>query len=935
MKFAKNRIAAITIAIFLMLSMSASMILLPSASAHTPAWKIPTYAYVWATPNPDGVGQTVSVYLWLTNYYPGAAFGNDLKFHNYELTITAPNGAVTTQTFPIVMDSTSNQHTSFIPDQTGTYNLTFTYPGETITSTTPIAYGLGASFVPNPFTNDTFEPSSASTTVTVTTTLVPNALTGAPLPTAYWTRPIYGENTNWWSISSNWLGLSAPNYGGYTNWGSDESGLAATTGGEAMFPGDAIGSLTSHVMWTNPLQSGGIVGGNNYAIQGQSYFDGSAYIIRYNNPIILDGMLYYSAPLGFSNTGYNSAPGAIVCVNLQTGQQIWSSTSMPALSMGYMPDEQTQNEHGVCPPLLISQTGGVSGLPGLFPSGPATWQVFDGDTGKLLCTVDNVPPFGSGRVMGPDGEYLNYVFANAGTPTNPDWTLGEWNSSLLFLPFSSGAPTFAGTIDGSISTGLNTRYDWNVSVSWLNTMKETSPGINNTSPQGAPLPAPPAGTLPLTIVAAKYGDGILCYNGTLPSNGENELQYVVSSQPYTYFFVNLNASRGAIGSILWWKTLNPPSGNYSVIQEGVDWNTGVFLQSYKEAVEWVGYSLTNGQYLWASAPQQALDYYGSPSSGELEGQIAYGNLYSVGYGGVLYCYNDLTGKLLWTYGNGGEGNSTDAYLNYPYGYYPMQIQAVGNGVIYMVTTAHTWPSPIYKGAFASAINATNGQQIWTLSSITAEFGSISYAMADGYNTWFNGYDNSIYVVGRGPSDTTVQAPLTAITAGNNVVIQGTVMDISSGTKQTEQAADFPNGVPCASDASMTAWMRYVYQQQPCPTNFTGVTVTLTAIDPNNNFITLGKATTDANGLYHFTWTPPSVPGTYLVTATFAGTNGYWGSDAQTAMVVQSPAPTAAPTASPPTGLATMSALTYGIVAVIIVIIVAIAIVALLLLRKKP
>ena len=106
------------------------------------------------------------------------------------------------------------------------------------------------------------------------------------------------------------------------------------------------------------------------------------------------------------------------------------------------------------------------------------------------------------------------------------------------------------------------------------------------------------------------------------------------------------------------------------------------------------------------------------------------------------------------------------------------------------------------------------------------------------------------------------------------------MDISAGTKQNEQAADFPNGVPCASDASMTDWMSYVYQQQPEPTNFTGVTVTLTAIDPNNNLITLGTATTDQYGMFHFTWTAPSVPGTYSITATFAGTNGYYGSSAE-------------------------------------------------------
>ena len=59
------------------------------------------------------------------------------------------------------------------------------------------------------------------------------------------------------------------------------------------------------------------------------------------------------------------------------------------------------------------------------------------------------------------------------------------------------------------------------------------------------------------------------------------------------------------------------------------------------------------------------------------------------------------------------------------------------------------------------------------------------------------------------------------------------------------------------------------------------------------------------------------------------------SSAQTAMIVQAPSATSAPTAAPVSGLATASDLTYGIVAVIIVIIIAVAIVGLLLLRKKP
>ena len=126
-----------------------------------------------------------------------------------------------------------------------------------------------------------------------------------------------------------------------------------------MFPGDAIGSQTSHVMWTKPLQSGGVVGGGNFAIAAQTYFDGSAYLIRYNNPIILDGMLYYTEPVSFSSTGYGfgaagTGYGPTDCVDLQTGQEIWSRTDVPALTMGLVMDVQTQNEHGVCPPVLIA-----------------------------------------------------------------------------------------------------------------------------------------------------------------------------------------------------------------------------------------------------------------------------------------------------------------------------------------------------------------------------------------------------------------------------------------------------------------------------------------------------------------------------------------------------------------------------------------------------
>ena len=876
MKFAKNKTAAIAIAIFLMLSMAASMMLVPNTSAHTPAWSIPTYAYINVAPDPIGVGQKVNVIMWLDKVLPNAAAAtNSIRMQNYNLTITKPDGTKETHIFATVTDTTSSQYYAYTPDKVGNYTLTFSFPGMTYTWS-------------GDYQNDTYAASSASTTLTVQTEQV-TAITSYPLPTEYWTRPIYGENTDWWTISSNWLGTGAPGYGGYSLSGSDSS----------MNPGDAIGSQTSHIMWTKQFQSGGVVGGNTLTTQGDTYFEGSAYLQRYTNPIILDGMIYYTETVSFSNTAgnfYGLAYGPTDCVNLRTGELIWSRTDVPALSFGLVFDVQDNNQHGVYLPILFT----------------SSWRAFDADTGNPLFNVTGVP---SGtKAMGPNGEYLIYVIANAGNATNPDYRLAEWNSTKLWSGdgftgpgYANGGtliPTISGTVDGSISTGMYSRYDWNVSISWRNTMTGFGP----------------------TVIAGYYGDILLCYNYTLPS--------LTSSASYTYFAVQLNATKGAVGSILWTKTYDAPSGNITVVKGGVDPVNRVFMEAYKETMQWVGYSMDTGAKLWGpTASQTAFDYYGNPAYPYVAGQTAYGRLYSSAFGGILYCYDTKTGDLLWTYGNGGSGNSTNAGYYNAYGVYPTFINAVGNGIIYTVTTEHTVTTPIFKGALARAINATDGTEIWTLSDYTGEFFTTSYAIADGYNTWFNGYDNQIYVVGRGSSATTVSASPKVQSYGDNVLIEGTVTDTSAGTTQDQQAADFPNGVPVASDASMKDWMGYVYQQKPLPTNFTGVQVTIDILDSNNNYRNIGTATTDATGSYSLTYTP-DIAGNYTVIATFHGTNGYWPSYTETAFnVMAEPVATASPTPTP-ASMADQYFLPLSIGMIIAIVIVG-ALLALLMLRKRP
>ena len=206
------------------------------------------------------------------------------------------------------------------------------------------------------------------------------------------------------------------------------------------------------------------------------------------------------------------------------------------------------------------------------------------------------------------------------------------------------------------------------------------------------------------------------------------------------------------------------------------------------------------------------------------------------------------------------------------------------------------------------------------------------AIADGEWVYDNVYDMQIYAIGQGPTAITATAPSTASALGTPIVIRGTVTDISAGTQQEQQKANFPNGVPAVSDASQGDWMPYVYMQKPMPTNATGVPVQLYVLDSNGNYRQIGTATTDSSGMYSYTWTP-DIAGSYKVYAQFAGSNSYYPSSTETSFAVsEAPPPsTPAPTAAP------SNTDTY-VVGTGIAIIAAIAIVGAILalmLRKRP
>jgi hypothetical protein len=208
----------------------------------------------------------------------------------------------------------------------------------------------------------------------------------------------------------------------------------------------------------------------------------------------------------------------------------------------------------------------------------------------------------------------------------------------------------------------------------------------------------------------------------------------------------------------------------------------------------------------------------------------------------------------------------------------------------------------------------------------------SIKIADGMLTYWNLYDGQVYCIGKGPTGTTVSAPQTVPALGSSVTLTGTVTDQTpTGRRNVNNLMDFTlKGTPAISDEDMRYWMEYKFMGQGKPANAKGVNVTLTAIDPNNNYIPIGTTTSDITGGYGFVWTP-EVPGTYQIYATFAGSKAYYGSSAITYMSVGEapPAPADIPP-EPPLPPYEMYTL-YAAIAIII----AVAIVGLLLLRKKP
>jgi len=949
MKFAKNKTIAITIAIFLMLSMSASMILIPSASAHTPAWNIPTFAYVAAAPNPYGIGSSepLLIIFWINAPPPGAAGTTGDRWRNMTVDVTSPSGKV--EHFgPFTSDPVGGNYMQYTPTETGNYSATFNFPGQTLSLAGP----TGLNGTPNVYVGDYYEPSNASTTFNVTNTPL-TYFQEAPLPSSYWTRPINENNQLWYSIGSNWLGQ---NEFGATYLKYNPYGWAPDT---------------AHVMWTYPLTWGGIVGGDNAINPDMSFYSGSQYQLKFANPIIMYGNLYFSlpqnnAPGGMSMFGASPSNG-LTCVDLRTGETKWTNPNVAGVLFGQLYDFESPNQHGTTG-IYLWYSGTATGVgitnpdqtainaaigatsflgttyppgtdlgavpPASVPGGPfgstnpyantpvnaaGSWIAVDPQTGNLLFNETNVP---SGtRAYGPNGEWLIYNIGRASS-TVPYTYLWQWNNTKL--PGNDIQGGITQWIPGASNWNMSTAYDWNVTLSQPLYSTQTPIGgvggiFNPTTGLYTNYPA---------ILRIFPGDLIFGQSSGMQQTPGTGSGITGTSDPFTLWAINLNASRGTIGQVLWVKNYPAPSGNITVNIGPADGDTNVATLYYKETMRWVGIDMLTGGQIWGPTATEtpAWQFYTGTTALTNPIGVGYGHLYVAGYGGVLRSYNLKTGHVDFTFGNNpNDPKNSTITAETAYGDYPTQVAAIADGKVYLVEEEHSLNAPAYHGAKTRCVNATDGTLLWDMYGLSAWQES---AVADGYYVWFNMNDQRVYCIGPGPSATTATASPSVTIQGNSALITGTVTDQSPNTDL--------KGTAAISDADQGTWMNYMITKTiAAPTDAKGVEVTLDAIDPNNNFIHIGNVTSDMSGTFGYAWTTPDVPGKYTIIATFAGSKSYGSSYAETYLAVGQATPTPTPTVTP-TSIADM----YFVPAiaglfVLIIIVLALVVLSMLRLRKRP
>jgi outer membrane protein assembly factor BamB len=612
--------------------MAISVVTIPNASAAN----YPNYAYVTVSPNPVGVNQDTLVVAWLDRLpllYPN---GTETSWENLRIEITTPSGDKETIS-NIHTDAIGSTFTSYTPKQVGNYTFQMSFPGQT---------GIDGNY---------YEPATSNVFNLVVQEEPIPGWNPAPLPTDYWTRPIYGENREWSKIGGNWYGIPVT------------FGNGATSSGG--FNPYSTAPETGHIVWTKEQAWGGIVGAE---LGDVAYYTGLSYEGKFGPPIIMNGRLFYNTPL--SNRG---SSGGAVCVDLRTGEEIWHQPI--TVSLGEIYDYESPNQHGAIP--YLWRTGG-------------TYYMYDPRTGELLLTLANVTSGRSRITNGPNGELLVYVLDVAGKQ------LYMWNSS--YAPY---------LLLGTVGTNawqwrppIGTTQDWRAGIQWNVTVPALPSNTNFACiGEGTAIAAGTADPNTITAVGFDTTTGNLKWMTNITSNAAVRPNYFIvpiGDGIFTFFKQETREFYGYsidTGKLVWGPTepFDNPWGMFTSSTGGLGASNPqiVYGTLYAPAYDGVlhAFNVTNGDKLWEyySGNSGLETPYGAYPFGSGTFAIADGKVYvatgehspnsPMWRGGALHAVDAYTGIGVWNLSGWWQNPAiADGYLA-AFNNYDSLVYCIGKG----------------------------------------------------------------------------------------------------------------------------------------------------------------------------------------------------------------------------------------------------------------
>jgi len=689
----------------------------------------PAYAFITVAPNPSGVGQPVAVMFWLGDAPPTASGPLGDRWQGYMVKITRPDGTLENKG-PYSSDDVGGAYFSYTPTLTGTYTFEMSFPGQWINTTGNNGY------------QRYYQPANSRA---VSLTVQQEAVTGTvdtTLPSGYWTRPINAENREWYRISGNWLmaklNVDAVAYEGSGSWNK------YTTGPE-----------TAHIVWTEALTFGGIIGGE-YGY-GMSYYTGLQYEPLMTPPIIINGVFFHNVA--------NPPRYGFEAVDLRTGEILWYQNSSNQLSFGQVLEYDSPNQHG--------------GLPYLWSVVGSTWHMYDAFTGNYILSISGVP---SGlKAMGQKGEVLVYTLSTSAH------TLSLWNSTKAINPTTDATwmwrpDTYRGqTLNGTL--GIEWTVTGNTAPSGSSFQWFWADGQILVSHARVSVPNQAWPTLVHTGFDAKTGVQLWTQNRT----DMGALTYPVYITPNEGVYALYVRERKQwvgwdmqTGAQLW--TTDPISDDWGYYEVTGGFAYGNFYSAgYDGAIH--TYNARTGVHLWdyyigssrGDTPYGSWPLFGATVFGDNKIYIAT-NEHSpstpLWHGERLYCVDAITGQGVWNVsgmyagGRNGLGALADGYFVTANGY-DNRIYSFGKGLT--TTTVSVSPKISVQGSSILVEGTVTDQS-------SGAKGTPAISDAD-MTEWME----YLYMQQPKPADVTgVQVKLTAIDVNGDVHDIGTVTTGSSG-----------------------------------------------------------------------------------------------------------------------------------------------------------